>query len=108
MVYNLGLRGLFPTLGLIYGFQAACASIAVPLKTEKYYDLCGSLGFVSAVGFSLYAPALRSRFYEGNKLPLPSITSFHSRQLIMSGLTMFWAVRLGSFLFQVSRSQRER
>ena len=35
MVYIAGLRGLLPTLGLIYGFQAACAAVAVPLKTEK-------------------------------------------------------------------------
>lgn len=28
-------RSLFPTLGAVYGFQALCASIAVPLKTEK-------------------------------------------------------------------------
>lgn len=35
MVYVAGLRGLVPTIGLIYGFQAACAAFAVPAKTEK-------------------------------------------------------------------------
>lgn len=44
--YTVGLKALLPTLGVIYSFQAACAAIAVPLKTEKYYDLCGSLGFI--------------------------------------------------------------
>lgn len=85
---------------LIYGLQAACASIAVPLKTEKYYDLCGSLGFISATAFSLYWPALRGKYVLGQSTAMPAITSFHPRQLIMSGLTMLWAGRLGTFLFQ--------
>ncbi len=60
-MYTVGLKALLPTLGVIYGFQAACAAIAVPLKTEKYYDLCGSLGFISAAGLSLYMPWIRAR-----------------------------------------------
>lgn len=96
-----GLKALGPTIGFIYGFQAACASLAVPKKTEKYYDLCGSLGFISAAGFSLYWPSLRAKFLLGSKAALPALTAFHPRQLLMSGMTLFWAGRLGSFLFQV-------
>lgn len=82
-------------------FAAACASIAVPLKTEKYYDLCGSMGFLSAVGFSLYWPSLRSKFILGTAgATIPAITAFHPRQLVMSGITALWAGRLGTFLFQ--------
>lgn len=100
--YTVGLRALLPTLGVIYGFQAACASIAVPLKTEKYYDLCGSLGFISAAGLSLYMPWIRARYFDGFKnVSLPtSISAFHPRQVIMTGLTLIWAFRLGTFLFQ--------
>ncbi|CAO1618444.1 unnamed protein product [Jaminaea pallidilutea] len=100
-----GLKALTPTLTLIYGFQAACASLAVPKKTEKYYDLCGSLGFITATGFSLYWPSLRAKFLLGSQAALPALTAFHPRQLIMSGLTVFWAGRLGSFLFK--RIQQE-
>lgn len=100
MPLSAGLRALAPTLTLIYGFQAACASVAVPLKTEKYYDLCGSLGFISAVGFSLYWPSLRGRLLLGRTDPLPGLGAFHPRQVIMSGLTALWAGRLGTFLFQ--------
>lgn len=100
MSFTAGLKALGPTIGLIYGFQAACASIAVPLKTEKPYDLCGSLGFLTAAGFSLYWPALRGRFLLGSTAPFPPITAFHPRQLIMTGLTALWATRLGTFLFQ--------
>ncbi len=144
MVYVAGLRGLLPTLGLIYGFQAACAAFAVPAKTEKvstparvpehkltecrysssqYYDLCGSLGFISATAFSLFVPHLRTRFpklaFLGGSAAAqsiktaalkatsatsapwpPTLSSLHPRQLIMTSLAMFWAFRLGSFLFQ--------
>ncbi|KAJ1030625.1 hypothetical protein NDA18_001864 [Ustilago nuda] len=79
--YTVGLKALLPTLGVIYGFQAACAAIAVPLKTEKYYDLCGSLGFISAAGLSLYMPWIRARYFDGFKnISLP--TSFFLLQRI--------------------------
>ena len=70
-------------------------------QNEKYFDLIGSLGFLSCTAFSLYFPTLRSRFYLGQNVPFPAITSFHPRQLLISGLTVLWAGRLGSFLFQV-------
>lgn len=97
-----GLKALAPTIGFIYGVQTAAAIPAVATKTEKYYDLCGSLGFISAVGFSLYYPSLRAKYLMGSTAALPAITAFHPRALIMSGLTMLWAGRLGSFLFAVS------
>ncbi|PWN50037.1 DUF1295-domain-containing protein [Violaceomyces palustris] len=107
--YTAGLKSLLPTFGVIYGFQALCGGLAIPYKTEKYYDLCGSLGFISAVGLSLYLPSIRARWITEGSLTrisaLPPISSFHPRQLIMSGLTIFWAARLGTFLYQrVKRS----
>ncbi|EPQ32153.1 uncharacterized protein PFL1_00350 [Pseudozyma flocculosa PF-1] len=99
--YTAGLRSLLPTMGVIYGFQAVCGAVAVAYKTEKYYDLCGSLGFISATGLSLYMPWIRARFIDGTKVPFPtSLAAFHPRQTIMTGLAMFWAFRLGTFLFQ--------
>ncbi|PWN93882.1 DUF1295-domain-containing protein [Acaromyces ingoldii] len=47
------LKPLLPVLGFVYAGQALAAAVFVPLKTEKYYDLCGSLGFLSALAFSL-------------------------------------------------------
>lgn len=102
--------------------QAACAAVAIPLQTEKFYDLSGAFTFISCTLVSLYYPAYRA------KLPLPNILSFHPRQLVMSesqrrekkhpccaaglglmmnervpgGFTVLWAGRLGSFLFGVS------
>lgn len=49
---------------------------------------------------SLYYPALHSRFILGKSTPFPSLGSFHTRQLFMSGAVTVWAARLGTFLFQ--------
>jgi len=96
-----GLRALIPTIGFIFAGQTLAAVPAVAYKTEKYYDLSGSLGFISAVGFSLYGPALVDKYLRGNALAvLPSMRSFAPRQLIASGLVLLWAARLGSFLYQ--------
>lgn len=47
------LKPLLPVLGFVYAGQALAAAVFVPMKTERYYDLCGSLGFLSALAFSL-------------------------------------------------------
>jgi len=67
-------------------------------------DFSGSLTYIGCTALSLYLPALRARSLARSQgLPIPSfltLSSFHPRQLIMSGLTLLWAFRLGSFLFQ--------
>lgn len=50
---TMSLRPLVQTIAFIFAGQAAAASIFVPLKTEKFYDLCGSLGFLSAIALSI-------------------------------------------------------
>jgi len=95
---NPAIRTIAATVGCAFAGQVAAASIAVPLKTEKYYDLSGSLGFLSCTAFSLYFPALRARLSAGT--PLPSPLSFHTRQILVSAFTAIWAGRLGTFLFQ--------
>jgi hypothetical protein len=52
---------------------------------------------------SLYYPSLRYKLLHNLAAPLPSLSSFHRRQLIMTGFTCLWATRLGSFLYQVRR-----
>lgn len=88
------LKTLGATIATAFGIQAACAGVAIPLQTEKFYDLSGAFTFISCTLVSLYYPALRS------KSPLPNILSFHPRQLVASAFTILWAGRLGSFLFQ--------
>ena len=54
-------------------------------QTEKFYDLSGSLTYLSVVSFCFYSN------YESSKVNLGNV--------IISLLIILWAVRLGSFLF---------
>ncbi|KAE8216605.1 hypothetical protein CF327_g267 [Tilletia walkeri] len=106
MVFLAGLRtALGPTIGLIFGVQAIGATHAIITKSEKYYDLFGSLGFLTASVYSLYAPFMHSKsntaiLTKGSLAAFPPpISAFHPRQLLMTSLTVIWAARLGSFLF---------
>ncbi|MCO5598557.1 hypothetical protein L7F22_052654 [Adiantum nelumboides] len=51
--------GLLKTLAFAFVGQLIPASVFIPLQTEKYYDLCGSLGFLSTTLFSLYRSPFR-------------------------------------------------
>ena len=59
------------------------ASIA---RTEAYYDLTGSLTYLSVVGFALWAG--------GGERPI------EPRQWLIAGCVVVWAGRLGTFLFR--------
>ena len=54
-------------------------------QTEKFYDLSGSLTYISVVSFCFYSN------YESSSINLGNV--------IISLLIIMWAVRLGSFLF---------
>jgi len=89
---------LATTIGYVFALQLGAAAVFVPLHTEKYYDLFGSLGFLSASFVSLYTPWLRAR-WSGEPAPLPPLSSHTSRQLLLNGSLMLWSGRLGYFLF---------
>ncbi|KAI0768101.1 DUF1295-domain-containing protein [Trametes elegans] len=91
---------LLPSVVSAFGLQAALALVFVPQANEKYYDLGGSLGFVSTTLISLYYPHLKLKYWD--RVPntrLPPITSFAPRQLLLSAAVLAWTTRLGSFLF---------
>ncbi|KZT73108.1 DUF1295-domain-containing protein [Daedalea quercina L-15889] len=90
---------LLPTAATSYGFQSVLALIFVPQANEKFYDLGGSLGFVTSTVASLYYPSFKAKYWDN--LPnarLPPITSFAPRQLLLSAAIVAWSTRLGSFL----------
>lgn len=82
-------------------FLIALALIFVPQANEKYYDLGGALGFLSTTFVSLYYPAMKDKFYLGKPGPLPALSSFAPRQLLLSACLGVWSIRLGSYLLQV-------
>jgi len=107
------LRTIVPSVGLAYGIQAAVAIPSIIFQTERFYDLSGSLTYLSCTALSLYLPVVRARSAAraaGHALPpWPSIlasiagagspTAWNWRQVVLSAAVSLWAVRLGTFLF---------
>ncbi|KAI0077897.1 DUF1295-domain-containing protein [Panus rudis PR-1116 ss-1] len=101
------LSKLLPVAAVAFGFQAACAAIFVPKADEKYYDLCGSLGFLTTNLASIYYPTLKARLWDKSIVPLPpwpSPSTLSGRQLVLNMMLTAWTVRLGTFLY--SRAMR--
>ena len=57
------------------------------LRTEKYYDICGTLAYVLVLFTALYLTTSASE------------NSLHTRSILTTALVLTWALRLGSFLF---------
>ncbi|KAI4135994.1 MAG: hypothetical protein LQ347_000171 [Umbilicaria vellea] len=58
---NPFLRTLIPSISLAYGIQGLVAIPSVLAQSEKFYDLSGSLTYLSCTLLSLYLPTLRAR-----------------------------------------------
>lgn len=73
MAWAVGLAMVLQWLAFLpaYGFQ-----------TERYYDLIGSLTFISVTAFALFVAS-----------------RFDARSLLLAGAIALWAARLGSHLF---------
>ena len=72
-------------LVLIFVIQWIAYIPAFIFKTEKFYDLTGSLTYIAAISFALYSTNISQSLDLGS--------------LIIGAAIIFWAVRLGSFLF---------
>ena len=78
----MGQQSLLGTLALDMAIQWVAWAFAALLKTEKFYDLTGSLTFVTlAVSSLLHGPS-----------------ALAPRTRLMTGLVCVWAARLGSYL----------
>jgi steroid 5-alpha reductase family enzyme len=77
-----GLPIFLIAVGMAYIIQWIAFFIAYQLKTEKFYDLTGSLTYISITTFTLFA--------------VPEISH---RAVLLLVLVVVWATRLGTFLF---------
>ncbi|KZM26069.1 uncharacterized protein EKO05_0005845 [Ascochyta rabiei] len=101
------LRTLVPSLALAYGIQTAVAVPSIAAQTEKYYDLSGSLTYLSCVGASLVLPYLRAQQAGAAAGGLAEYLSSKGlgqgtwwwRQALLSAAVGIWATRLGTYLF---------
>ncbi len=104
---NPFLRTLVPSISLAYGIQAAVAIPSILAQSEKFYDLSGSLTYLSCTALSLYLPTLRARVgaaaVGGAQPPWPSLLAaltgkgvaggLNWRQVAMSAAVSIWATR---------------
>ncbi|KAK5174267.1 uncharacterized protein LTR77_001347 [Saxophila tyrrhenica] len=109
---NPFLRTLIPSIGLAYGIQAAVAIPSIAFQTERFYDLSGSLTYISCTALSLYLPTLRARAAASLSSTAPAwpsllasltskggVNAWNWRQVVLSAAVTIWAARLGSFLY---------
>ena len=93
------LRTLVPTVALAYGIQAAVAVPSIAAQSERFYDLSGSLTYISCTAASLYLPTLRARLTGlGSEALKAGVTnaaigSFNWRQLAISAAVGVGATR---------------
>lgn len=100
------LRTLVPGISLAFGIQAAVAVPSILAKSERFYDLSGSLTYISCTALSLYLPTLRARAAAAAtgavKPAWPSLLSSLStggagllnwRQVALSLAVTIWATR---------------
>lgn len=104
---NPFLRTLVPSIGLAYGIQAAVAIPSILAQTERFYDVSGSLTYLSCTALSLFLPAIRARAAaRATGAPLPAFPSllsafngtagplgFNWRQVVLSTAVSIWATR---------------
>ncbi|KAL7946584.1 DUF1295 domain-containing protein [Trichoderma barbatum] len=104
------LRSLAPCIATAFAIQGAVAIPSVAAGSERFFDVSGSVTFLAVGALSLYLPALRAgaaAYAAGAKLPgLLDVLMGGAgagllswRQLVVTGMTATWAMRLGSFLF---------
>ncbi|KAH0290715.1 DUF1295-domain-containing protein [Aureobasidium namibiae CBS 147.97] len=119
------LRTLVPSIGLAYAIQAGVAVPSIALQSERFYDLSGSLTYLSCTALSLYLPTLRARAAaataSAGTAALPAFPSllaslaskggvqaWNWRQVVLSAAVAIWATRLGTFLFSRITSEDGR
>ncbi|KAF2812110.1 DUF1295-domain-containing protein [Mytilinidion resinicola] len=102
------LRTVVPSVALAYGIQAAFAVPSIAAQSERFYDLSGSLTYLSCTAFSLSLPYLRARaagaasggLLEYLRAPAPGQGLWFWRQALLSAAVGIWATRLGTYLFK--------
>lgn len=99
------LRTLVPSVALAYGIQTAVAVPSIAGQTERFYDLSGSLTYLSCTALSLFLPYLRARsagaitggLAEYLSAPAPGQGLWWWRQAVLSAAVGMWATRCTSY-----------
>lgn len=95
------LRTLVPSVALAYGIQTAVAVPSIVVQSERFYDLSGSLTYLSCTALSLTLPYLRAKsagaitggLAEYLSAPAPGQAGWWWRQAVLSAAAGVWATR---------------
>lgn len=104
---NISVRTLVPSVGAAFAIQTAVAIPSILTQSERFYDLSGSLTYLSVTALSLYLPTLRARaaaHLTGSAAPAwPSLLAAFTgnggpnglnwRQVVLSAAVTLWATR---------------
>ena len=104
---NPFLRALIPSISTAFAIQGAFAIPSILAQSEQFYDLSGSLTFLTVTALSLYLPTLRARAAataaRTAKPTFPSVLTalsgtggpngFNWRQVVLSAAVTIWATR---------------
>lgn len=105
---NPFLKTLVPSVSAAFAIQAAVAAPSIIAQSERFYDLSGSLTYLSVTALSLYLPTLRARAAaqttgKVNLTAWPSLVDaftgkgglngFNWRQVALSAAVGVWALR---------------
>ena len=86
LAYATGIDLVVKVIFLAFAIQWVAFIPAYVFQTEKFYDLTGSLTYLSVVWFSLYSSS-------------NNFINLNGANLAIVLLITLWAIRLGSFLF---------
>jgi hypothetical protein len=102
------LRVLIPSAGAAYGLQALVAIISVLVASERFYDISGSLAFITATLLSMYLPIMQARAVAAMTATIPKPgyprilgflgsalgqNDFSVRKLAVNAAVIVWAMR---------------
>lgn len=110
------LSTLVPCVSLAYGIQGLVAVPSIAAHTERYYDLSGSLTYLSCTALSLALPLLRARrsgAVAGLGTALmgkgEAAATWNWRQVALGAAVGVWATRctFGRAIFMTNISQHQ-
>jgi hypothetical protein len=96
-------RTVVPAVALAFGIQTAFAIPSIAAQSERFYDLSGSLTYISCAALSLYLPALRAKVASQTTNSIPWLSSvagqslLNWRQVALTAAVGFWAARRKAF-----------
>ncbi|MCJ1465484.1 hypothetical protein MMC07_004102 [Pseudocyphellaria aurata] len=100
------LLTLVPCVSLAYGIQGLVAVPSIAAHTERYYDLSGSLTYLSCTALSLALPVIRAKrsgAVAGWRSALmgkaAGAVRWDWRQVALGAAVGVWATRLGTHLY---------